>query len=76
MQNAANKDLLVKIVCDSIIQTVREAGTLGAPGGHLYAALMTYGFTFEQFATIMGSLVRIGKLERRGEVYFAKGGTQ
>jgi len=68
------KQALIKMVWESIIEAVREAGSQGAPGGHLYAALMAHGFSLEQFQTIMGSLVRVGELEKRGECYFVKGG--
>lgn len=71
-ESAKNK--LVKMVCDAIIEAVRAAGPLGAPAGHIYAALMQHGFTFEQFATIMGTLVRVGQLRRSGECYFIRGG--
>jgi hypothetical protein len=63
---------LVKLVCDAIISAVEASGSQGAPGGTLYAALMTYGFSLEQFEAIMGSLVRVGELEKRGQLYFRK----
>jgi hypothetical protein len=63
---------ILKAVGDSIIGAVKAAGPLGAPGGTLYAALMTYGCTLEQFNQIMDVLVQVGKLEKRGELYFAK----
>jgi hypothetical protein len=37
---------LLKLLADAIIDSVRAAGPLGAPGGVLYAALMTHGLTF------------------------------
>ena len=60
----------VKAILDSIVEAVAAAGKLGAPAGHLYAALMAYGFDIHQFESIMNVLVRAGKLERRGDLYF------
>lgn len=57
-------------VADAIIEAVKAAGPLGAPGGPLYAALMTAGCTLHQFEQIMGALVRVGKLSKRGDCYF------
>ena len=66
------KTAFVKVVCEAIIDAVAGAGEQGAPGGILYAALMQHGFSFQQFETIMGTLVRIGELEKRGQCYFVK----
>jgi hypothetical protein len=64
--------LAIKAICDAIIESVREAGSLGAPAGHLYAAMMVHGFTLEQFQRIMGALVRVGELTQRGDCYFVR----
>jgi len=61
---------LLRMVADAIIESVAVAGKQGAPGGSLYAALMTHGFTYEQFEQIMSGLVKTGKLEKRGQLYF------
>jgi hypothetical protein len=58
-------------IADMIVLTVKESGPIGAPGGVLYAALMTHGCTLHQFEQIMGALVRAGKLTKRGHCYFA-----
>jgi len=65
------KSSVVKMLCDSIIESVQAAGSLGAPAGHLYAALMQHGFTLEQFERIMDALMRIGKVRKSGNLYFA-----
>lgn len=54
-----------------IIEAVAAADqTIGAPGGHLYAALMHAGCTLAQYEQIMAGLVRAGLLTKRGECYF------
>jgi len=58
-------------IADAIVQTVQESGSVGAPGGVMYAALMAHGCTLNQFEQIMGVLVRVGKLTKRGDCYFA-----
>ncbi len=59
----------VRQVATAIIETVRESGPLGAPGGVMYAALMAQGCTLQQFEGIMGGLVRAGFLRKSGECY-------
>jgi hypothetical protein len=36
----------------------------------LYVALMQHGCTMEQFNSLMGTLVRLEAVEKRGELYF------
>ena len=72
MPASQQESSLVKMVCDAVIESVALAGSQGAPAGPLYAALMQYGFTLEQFERIMGALVRIGELEKRGQLYYRR----
>jgi hypothetical protein len=61
-------------VADAVVDIVKAGGKLGTPGGTLYAALMTHGCTLEQFEMLMSVLVSSGRLEKRGQLYFAKEG--
>lgn len=61
----------LKAIVDAVVETVKAAGTMGAPGGHLYAALMAHGCTLNQFQSLMGALVRMGMLKQKGDLYFA-----
>ncbi len=56
-------------IAAAIIEAVKAAGPLGAPGGVMYAALMAQGCTLHQFEQIMGGMVRAGKLTKRGDCY-------
>ncbi len=56
-------------LADAIIEAVKAAGPLGAPGGVMYAALMAQGCTLHQFEQIMSGMVRAGKLTKRGDCY-------
>ena len=58
-------------LCAIIVEAVKDMGTMGAPSGPMYAALMSTGMTLGQYQTIMDGLVAAGKLKRRGHVYFA-----
>ncbi len=60
----------LKAIINAVTESVAAAGPLGAPGGPLYAALMTQGCTLNQFESLMGGLVRIGKLRKSGQCYF------
>ena len=61
--------MAVREVARAILDTVKEAGPCGAPGGVMYAALMGAGCSLSQFESIMGTLVRAGKLRKDGDCY-------
>jgi hypothetical protein len=71
MTTPTEKQKAVWMILETIIDSVREAGSLGAPGGVLYAALMAHGCTLEQFEAIMAALVRTGRLRKSGQLYYA-----
>lgn len=62
------------LVVGAVLEAVSAAGPTGAPGGVLYAAMMAQGCTLGQFESLMGALVRAGKLRKQGECYFPAGG--
>ena len=62
----------IRAVCDAIFEAVKTAGTIGAPGGVIYSALMAHGCTLEQFQQFMAALIRAGRIEQRGNLYFAR----
>ena len=66
--NAESRALL-KLICDAIIEAIGTTDQ-GVPGGPLYATLMPYGITLEQFETIMSTLVAVGQLRKEGQLYF------
>jgi hypothetical protein len=70
-----NALLTAKRICDAVIAVVNDTPT-GAPGGVMYAALMTESqgrFTLAQFEAMMRLLVETGRVTRRGELYFPAG---
>lgn len=60
----------LSLIVHAVVDTVKQAGPLGAPGGVMYAALMAQGCALSQFESLMGGLVRAGKIQKRGECYF------
>ena len=57
-------------VCSIVLEAVSAADSVvGAPGGVLYAGLMSAGCSLQQFTGIMGGLTRAGLLEKDGECY-------
>ncbi len=60
----------VALITVTILEAVKAAGPLGAPGGHLYAAMMG-SCTLAQFQRFMAALVQAGVLRKEGQVYFA-----
>ena len=71
-ENARRREgvVLLKKIADAIIDTVREAGITGCPGGALYMAMQQHGCTIEQYNIIMGTLVECKKLRKHGDLYF------
>ncbi len=61
----------LKAIMDAMVDVVAAAGPLGRPAGDLYALLMGYGASLEQFEQFMSVLVQAGKLTKRGDLYFA-----
>lgn len=61
----------IQMIAEAIVEAVKAAGKLGAPAGTIYAALMTYGITLEQFNQFMAALEKVGKVRRKGLLYFA-----
>lgn len=57
-------------VANAVVDTVKASGPHGAPGGHIYAALMPLGCRLEHFEAIMSALVSSGKVVKRGQCYF------
>lgn len=60
----------LRAIARAIVESVREAGSTGAPGGILYAALMASGCRLSQFQSLMSVLVTGGYLSRSGECYY------
>jgi len=60
-----------RYLCAAVIQACAGFNGMGAPGGHLYAALMSAGITLAQFYQVMGSLQRLDMVTRSGECYTA-----
>ncbi len=68
----ARKLKVLGALVDAIVDTIKEAGPMGAPGGVLYAALMTRGFSLEEFEILMRVVVATKRVYKEGQLYFAK----
>lgn len=60
----------LRAILDAILEAVAAAGTTGAPGGVIYAALMAQGCSLSQYQTLMEGLVSVRRLRREGDLYF------
>lgn len=67
----ANRDQMLAAVqlCKALIETIREAGPMGAPSGHMYAALMDE-ISLEQYQQIMAICKSTGLVEERGHCFY------
>jgi len=63
-----NSNELMLRALQALVDAVKEGGSLGAPGGVMYAALMGK-LTLQQFETMMRVLVSQGYLRRQGDLY-------
>lgn len=61
----------IRRIADAIVESVREAGELGAPSGIVYAALMSYGMSLDTYHQFIGVLVKLGKLRQEGDLLYA-----
>jgi hypothetical protein len=59
----------ITVVCDIMVDAVASAGALGAPAGVLYAGCMAH-MSLDQFEGFMAGLVAVGRLKKRGDLYF------
>lgn len=64
----SSKVALMRVI-RAIVQTVNETPE-GAPGGILYAVLMSQGCTLNQFETLMSALVMQGIIRKQGDCYY------
>jgi hypothetical protein len=60
----------LRLIVSATLEAVAAAGPTGAPAGALYAALATQGATLSQFESLMGALVRAGRITQQGHLYF------
>jgi hypothetical protein len=63
------KAALLQIV-DAIVEAIEARGDQGTPEGPLYATLMPFGCTLEQFNMFVEVLVTTGKVRKRGNLLF------
>lgn len=61
----------IRAIAAAIVDSVKEAGALGAPSGIVYAALSAHGCTLDQYQQFIGALVRTGKLRQSGDLLYA-----
>lgn len=55
-------------LCSVFVEAVKAGGTMGAPAGTLYAAVMDK-ISLDQFEQIMSTLVIMGKVRKSGHLY-------
>ena len=60
----------LRLIANAVVETVKEAGPDGAPGGPMYLAFMAYGISLNGFQQIMAGLVDAKQIVRRGDCYF------
>lgn len=61
----------IRRIADAIVESVKEAGELGAPSGIVYAALNAYGMSLDTYHSFIGVLVKLGKLRQEGDLLYA-----
>ena len=61
----------MKQVLGAITEAIAKAGQDGIPAGHLYAMLMNFGITLNQYQEIESFLIAAGKIKKRGDLLIA-----
>jgi hypothetical protein len=67
LSQQAQTKLLCQL-CQMFIDAVKEGGSMGAPAGVMYAAVMDK-MTLNQFQQVMSALEAMGKVRRTGVLY-------
>lgn len=65
------KNEAIRRIAAAIVETVKEAGELGAPSGIVYAALNANGMTLDTYQQFIGVLVKLGKIRQEGDLLYA-----
>jgi len=52
----------LRLAVESIEYAARMSGPMGAPSGHVYAALMQHGMTLAAYQSIIAALVEMGRI--------------
>lgn len=58
-------------IAEAIRDAVREAGEQGAPESSIYLALSEQGCTPEQYQAIIGAMIELDMLRRKGNCLYA-----
>ncbi len=53
----------LRLAIDCIMEAATMGGSLGAPSGVIYAALMAHGMKLSSYESILAALQRAGKIE-------------
>lgn len=61
----------IRRIAAAIVESVKEAGELGAPSGIVYAALSAHGMSLDTYYQFIGVLVKLGKLRQDGDLLYA-----
>lgn len=53
----------LRLAIDCILEAATVAGSLGAPSGVIYAAMMEHGMKLSTYESLLDALQRAGKIE-------------
>lgn len=67
-----NTEKITLKMVQAVAETIREMGSVGAPAGPMYAALMGR-VSYQGFESIMRTIVNSGLAAKRGDVYYWTG---
>ena len=66
-----NRYAAILQICDAVVESIKAAGAMGAPSGVIYASLMQFGCNLSQYESLIGILVKAGKIRKQGDLLFA-----
>ena len=69
----AEQTKALRAIGHAILESIAAAGSLGAPSGVLYSALMAHGCRLSQYQSIMAGLERAGLVSQSAHCYTLTG---
>ena len=68
-----NDSKSLNVAAAGIMQAIDAAGSMGAPGGVLYAGLMSAGYSLADFERVMAGLLAAELADKCGQCYTLTG---
>lgn len=69
MENS-QRNLIATLVTKAVMETIKDAGSEGAPCTAIYLALQSKGVTFNAYEKIIAGLLNLGVVKKSNDVLY------